>query len=163
MSLRQKCLERELHGWLEFKIIPILREAQGFASGIWLFRNAFDNDIVIEESSSQHITFRVHHGRPYEWVCTVIYASPTYTHRESLWNHLRTIANQISHPWMLVGDFNDISSTVDRFGEGSFPIARALRFNENIDACGLHDLGFQGPKFTWHRKRSPVSGLCCIR
>lgn len=27
-------------------------------------------------------------------------------------------------------------------------------FNETINSCGLHDLGYNGPKFTWNYERA---------
>ncbi|CAN1140461.1 hypothetical protein LINPERHAP2_LOCUS11875 [Linum perenne] len=54
-------------------------------------------------------------------------------------------------PWAVVGDFNSIMSAVDKRGGAGFIRARNKSFNYTVDICGLFDLTFQGPKFTWAR------------
>lgn len=56
-------------------------------------------------------------------------------------------------PWLLLGDFNQILDNSEKRG-GSPPLGARIRaFKEAISACGLIDLGFFGPRFTWSNMR----------
>ena len=56
-------------------------------------------------------------------------------------------------PWLLLGDFNEVLSSENKFGGRSINLNRALDFKECLDTCSLLDLGFSGPKFTWSNLR----------
>lgn len=51
------------------------------------------------------------------------------------------------------GDFNEILSFSDKFGENSFNSSRASHFWDCINQSNLIDLRFRGSKFTWTNKR----------
>ncbi|CAN1178327.1 LINE-1 retrotransposable element ORF2 protein [Linum perenne] len=57
----------------------------------------------------------------------------------------------MSDPWVVVGDFNSILSAEDKRGGAGFVRARNKSFIDTVDLCGLSDLPFHGPKFTWAR------------
>ena len=61
----------------------------------------------------------------------------------------------ISLPWVLIGDFNDMISEDKKLGVLPVNRSRISAFRNCIDKCGLIDLGFHGPRFTWTNK-SPV-------
>ncbi|KAK8640354.1 hypothetical protein V6N13_008110 [Hibiscus sabdariffa] len=50
---------------------------------------------------------------------TLVYASPSSSRRKSLWPHLHNLATSISHPWLLMGDFNSTLDTSERKGRAS--------------------------------------------
>ncbi|KAI9081966.1 hypothetical protein K1719_036228 [Acacia pycnantha] len=82
---------------------------------------------------------------------TAIYGSPQKQLRKILWNDLQLLADSISSPWMLAGDFNAILHCSERRG-GSINRAQGCgSFKDFIHSSGLVDLGSQGPKFTWRR------------
>ena len=58
----------------------------------------------------------------------------------------------ISLPWILLGDFNDMISEEEKLG--GLPVNRThiAAFRNCLDKCGLKDLGFHGPRFTWTNK-----------
>lgn len=49
---------------------------------------------------------------------------------------------------MLLGDFNEVLHSEDKFGGRNINLNRAIKFKECLDSCSLLDLGFSGPKFT---------------
>lgn len=51
---------------------------------------------------------------------------------------------------MLLGDFNEIISLKENAGGKQVDLTRCLNFRENLEECGLVDLGSSGCKFTWH-------------
>lgn len=50
--------------------------------------------------------------------------------------------------------FNIISSTHEKLAGRAYNINKSLEFIGIIEACGLMDLGYNGPNYTWcnHRK-----------
>ena len=60
---------------------------------------------------------------------------------------------QLSHtsplPWLVIGDFNELTRMSEKEGGSSRPRQQMMRFVETIDYCGLKDMGFIGPCFTW--------------
>ena len=58
----------------------------------------------------------------------------------------------------MIGEFNEILSSEDKFGGNQINLNRALEFKECIDNCNFLDLGFASPKYTWTNKR-PITSL----
>ncbi|XP_020599664.1 uncharacterized protein LOC110039059 [Phalaenopsis equestris] len=82
---------------------------------------------------------------------TFIYAGCTKDARKDLWNRLINISQQVESPWLLRGDFNCITSTIEKSGGRAPNPAKMNTFSDNIYRDGLFDLGFKGPTFTWKR------------
>ena len=61
----------------------------------------------------------------------------------------------VSLPWVFLGDFNEMISEDEKMGGLPLNRNRISAFRNCIDKCGLMDLGFQGPRFTWTNK-TPV-------
>ncbi|KAJ1415789.1 Endonuclease/exonuclease/phosphatase superfamily [Sesbania bispinosa] len=83
------------------------------------------------------------------WLLTCIYASPRPNVREDLWANLSHIAGDTPEGQLAIEDFNSHLSVDEKSG-GAPPIARSMnRFREVLQYCGLIDLGYVGPPFTW--------------
>ncbi|KAL7246982.1 hypothetical protein ACSBR2_001986 [Camellia fascicularis] len=124
-------------------------EATGFAGGIWLF---WRNDLVEVDILPPHLqAFSVIIRRKGEvdWLFTALHASPNSISRSELWNYLVDVAHGLPLPWLIAGDFNEISSNSEKQGGAPSTQRRLSRFVQVIDECNLTDLGFSGPKFTW--------------
>lgn len=89
----------------------------------------------------------------FSWLISAIYASPKYSGRRLLWNNLALAASLHNLPWVMLGDFNEILSSNEKFGGLLVNVSRALKFKCSLDTCGMLDLGFHGPKFTWTNRR----------
>ena len=61
----------------------------------------------------------------------------------------------ISLLWILLGDFNDMLAEDEKLGGLPVNRTRIAAFRNCLDKCGLIDLDFHGPRFTWTNK-SPV-------
>ena len=59
-----------------------------------------------------------------------------------------------SLPWLTIGDFNENIGTSEKEGGSDRPRQQMTNFIETINACGLRDLGYNGPKFTWNYERA---------
>ncbi|KAK8675621.1 hypothetical protein V6N13_033686 [Hibiscus sabdariffa] len=69
--------------------------------------------------------------------------------------HLCSLVAFVDCPWVVIGDFNATISLDDRLGCSSNSPEPA--FQDMVFNCGLHDLGYSGPDFTWYR------GNCSVR
>ncbi|KAJ1400029.1 Endonuclease/exonuclease/phosphatase superfamily [Sesbania bispinosa] len=83
------------------------------------------------------------------WLLTSVYASPRPNIREDLCCNLASIANLTLEAWVVIGDFNYYLHPEEKHG-GALPNERLMsRFRSILLQCGLFDLGFVGPPFTW--------------
>ncbi|KAL5831677.1 hypothetical protein ACOSQ4_017031 [Xanthoceras sorbifolium] len=125
-------------------------EANGFSGGIWILWNNNRINMQVLASSKQSVTLLVDDVNKW-WVLTIVYASPIASTRKNLWRYLNDIRNCFVGPWVIMGDFNEITnSTENRGGRSNFS---KTGFSEWIDNNDLVDMGFLGPKFTWMNKR----------
>ena len=53
--------------------------------------------------------------------------------------------------WLLIGDLNEIQFLHEKEGGNPRPLQYMQAFQDAIDECELHDLGFVGDRFTWYR------------
>ncbi|XP_075669745.1 uncharacterized protein LOC142639459 [Castanea sativa] len=53
----------------------------------------------------------------------------------------------------MAGDFNEPLVEDDKFGGRGVSVNRSMLFKECLDRCGMIDIGFLGPRFTWTNKR----------
>lgn len=120
-----------------------------FSDGFW------DSTFVSLEilyASSQVIHSVVRQQGKQDWLLTAVYASPVAEVRRRLWDHLENFSSDVS--WLMFGDFNDVYCSNEKFGGSVVSITRCLRFSNMMDVCGMVDLGFQGPAYTWTNMRS---------
>ena len=96
------------------------------------------------------------------WLFSLIYASPRITERCCLWDNLEILAGLHNLPWLIMGDFNEVVSGREKFGDNRVNVCRATKFNNFMDSCNMIDLGFVGLRFTWTNKRG-LDGLILER
>ncbi|XP_028109543.1 uncharacterized protein LOC114308200 [Camellia sinensis] len=130
-------------------------ETHSFAGGIWLLWNDLEIhcDIIAQTQHEVHAWIQVS-SIPSPWLFSAIYASPTFNSRRLLWENLTSLADSHNTPWLIMGDFNELLTSLDKFGGRPINLSRALKFKECMDHCGMLDLGFSGPKFTWTNLRN---------
>ena len=129
----------------------------GYSGGIWLLWNensSFMVEIITRSDHSIHALVKVHSSST-SFLFTAVYAPPQFYKRKSFWDYLQNLALNIALPWVLMGDFNDMTSDDEKLGGLPVNRSRIAAFRNCIDICGLIDLGFHGPRFTWTNK-SPV-------
>ncbi|OMO65780.1 reverse transcriptase [Corchorus capsularis] len=128
----------------------------GFADGIWLLWNEEEVDVTVEHSNFQSITVNIRRKEG-NLRLTTVYGSPTPSNREQLWDTLKELGESSNDPWVVGGDFNEIATASEKSNFKDSDCHRCRRMQEALQACNLIDLGFIGPKFTWHK--SPNSLL----
>lgn len=70
---------------------------------------------------------------------------------------MKIISENYTGPWMSIGDFNDVITSVEKLG-GRPPLnARVMAYRDMVNHCNFLDMGFTGPLFTWFNDRQPMS------
>ncbi|CAN1808039.1 Transposon TX1 uncharacterized 149 kDa protein [Linum perenne] len=131
----------------------IIEEAQGFSSGLWLLWNKANCGIIEIGRSSQSIQVEISMEDLPTCRLSAVYARPNAASRALLWDELRLIASTMQLPWGIIGDFNCVLAEEDKAGGAAFSPYRAESFRQWVGDCGLVDLGFSGPPYTWFRGR----------
>ncbi|XP_019197363.1 PREDICTED: uncharacterized protein LOC109191234 [Ipomoea nil] len=88
---------------------------------------------------------------------TGFYGESDRSRRHVTWDLLRQLKVESQAPWVVVGDFNDITSLAEKRGLHSHPSALIEGFNDVLEDCGLADLGMLGGRFTWVKGRGTES------
>lgn len=78
-----------------------------------------------------------------------VYGYHTREARLSLWRNLCDLAEQISGPWLVGGDFNVIKNLSEYKGNGTPNLNGMQDFSTCSDSCELIDIPFTGCSFTW--------------
>ena len=130
----------------------------GYAGGLWLLWNS--NLVTVSQMASTeqeiHAVVKVLSSN-LSWFLSAVYASPRFLERKLLWNNLSQVANLHHLPWLLLGDFNEVLCSEDKFGGRTVNLRRSQIFGNCLNNCGMLDLGFHGPRFTWSNLRDVVS------
>ena len=86
------------------------------------------------------------------FLLTVVYAPPHFIKCKPFWDYLQNLAMSISLLWILLGDFNDMIYEEEKLGGLLVNRTLIAAFRNCLDKCGLIDLGFHSPRFTWTNK-----------
>lgn len=124
-------------------------DAMSFAGCICVLWNPQSVYIEPVGSSFQEIHLQVRVSNKL-FLLTVIYASPDYSKRKLLWSSLSELGPMLNIPWLIMGDFNDISNPAENFGGG---LPNQTKITNYLNSCNLLDLGCIGPCFTQTNNR----------
>ena len=106
--------------------------------------------LEVQTFSQSHIDALVDGGAEYGWWhLTGFYGNPETSRRKESWAKMKHLGTTSSLPWLVIGDFNEIISMSEKEGGSSRRRQQLANFVETINLCGLRDIGFVGPSFTW--------------
>ncbi|MCI33632.1 hypothetical protein A2U01_0054849, partial [Trifolium medium] len=71
------------------------------------------------------------------WFFTPIYASPNEENRRVLWEDLLAIADTMTEPWLVAGDFNDIACAEEKRG-GATVSGDNVSLKDLIEPCVMN-------------------------
>ena len=123
------------------------------SGGLWLMWSD-DIDITVHTTSFHLIlaiaTIRATNQK-FGLVC--IYGDPYHRQTSLIWNQITSfVYNNATLPMLCMGDMNDLLYDIDK----STPVTNRFRMNafqSFVKSCGLFDLGYSGPAYTWTNKR----------
>lgn len=122
---------------------------------IWIFWDDSYKDIRLVKCTSQMIHCGVYdvNGNFQNWM-TAIYAMNQLDQRRKLWEDLEHIHNSQQGPWFLMGDFNNVTKSMDRVGGNLVTEREYVDLRNLMDHAGLFEKDSTGEYFTWTNKHS---------
>lgn len=121
----------------------------GKSGGIWIVWNTSHVNVRASSVSSQAIYAIVHKEDYEEWVLAAVYTSTNPSLRDTLWDDLESVAQNMEKPWLVASDFNDYGSQHKRRSfSTNHNSRRTQKFLDRVNNCKLLDLGSTGPKLT---------------
>ncbi|XP_016500997.1 uncharacterized protein LOC107819404 [Nicotiana tabacum] len=105
----------------------------------------------IAANEDQQLTLRIKDKDRSDIHITAVYA--TARERKDFWANIEDISNDIAGPWCIGGDFNVIMDSEEKLGGRPHRAHRSVDFTATMEYCGLVDLGYFGPRFTWCNNR----------
>jgi hypothetical protein len=91
-----------------------------------------------------------HHAH---WRGTFVYGEPHMHERSKMWELLRRLKPVSRAPWMLIGDFNEALWSFKHFSTRRRLDKQMQEFQEVLDHCDVHNLGFMGVPWTFDNKQ----------
>ncbi|KAL5551962.1 hypothetical protein UlMin_002138 [Ulmus minor] len=128
-------------------------EREGRSSGLCLL---WSDSIHVQllSGSRGHIDVQVTSHDSTCWHFTGLYGNPDTSLRTQFWTLLKRLRDASSMPWLCGGDLNEILFGHEKQGGATRAQYLMNAFREAANYCGLADLGFRGPKFTWNRGKN---------
>lgn len=123
--------------------------AEGYSGGMVLLWRA--NELLVDPITATaqeiHASVQVSQSSP-PWLISFIYASTSYHSRKILWDNLQIFSTNHNSPWLLCGDFNEVTTSNEKFGGSPINTNRSATFNKCLHNINMIDLGFAGSHFT---------------
>ncbi|GKV25513.1 hypothetical protein SLEP1_g34945 [Rubroshorea leprosula] len=134
-------------------------DSDGLAGGIWLLwdANKVSIDIIFSSNQAIHAMVKVcNHSviSNFEWFFSGVYGRPQFDIRSLLWHELSDMAKHINLPWIIAGDFNDVTEQGEKFGGNPINQLRVNAYLSCMCDCGMMDMGYVGGKYTWVNMRN---------
>ncbi|KAG8500497.1 hypothetical protein CXB51_002739 [Gossypium anomalum] len=144
--------------------MEMVRLKCGFVNGIDIASNGLrgglslgwtGSSLVSLRSYSQlHVDVDIHDNENGEtWRFTRFYENPDERYKRSFWELLWQLDNDPGSPWIVLGDFNEITSSFEKKGGRLRSERQMADFCNALEDCRLNDLGYVGQWFTWERGR----------
>jgi hypothetical protein len=136
-----------------FKTVDCSTSGGGRAGGLALLWNNCNFELNIISHDSNYIDFLINYHN-INWRATDIYGYPNQIKKFQTCRLISDLSQINDNPnWLVFGDFNMCMSNNKKAGGNTMDYNTMTSFRNTIDICNLNDLGFEGPKFTWHNRQ----------
>ena len=88
------------------------------------------------------------------WHFTRFYGNPDTAKRPESWAKLKSLKGTSSLPWLVIGDFNEITGLTKKEGGCARPKRQMENFIDAINYYGFREVEFRGLKYTWWYHRA---------
>lgn len=120
----------------------------GFSGGIWLMWKDVNLKVLVLIRNPHFLHVKVEDGSGEVFFLTVVYASPREGERAITWADLEEVSIHVNGCWLMMGDFNKITSVEEKKGGAEVNHQRCNEFAQWINKCNLH-VELVGTRFTW--------------
>ncbi|XP_074355853.1 uncharacterized protein LOC141695513 [Apium graveolens] len=128
----------------------VVVESQGHSGGVaFLWRN--QQEVTLRSYSKNHVDTIIHTNNNNPFRVTGVYGEPDRSKRHETWQLIRNLSSNNTHPWVLIGDMNNVCSQIDKKGGRPYPDSLIQGFLQVLDDCSLIDMELQGYQYTWER------------
>ena len=128
--------------------------SEGRSGGLWLL---WDNDIdlkVIRADSNIILASLVNIPTKEAFCLICMYGDPSHYRTKDLWKQISAFVDENSgKPMLCMGDLNEIMYPQDKSNANCVNQSRINLFCSLVKNCGMFDLGYNGPAYTWCNKR----------
>lgn len=87
------------------------------------------------------------------WHISCVYGEPRTENRHLMWQHLSSLRQSSTLPWVVLGDFNEALWQFEHLSKNPRSEIQMQAFRDVLDVCNLIDLGFEGNPFTYDNRR----------
>jgi hypothetical protein len=128
-------------------------QSTGLSGGLWLI---WSDEVNVSIKFSNHYMILAvvgHIATNVDFALACVYGDPHHRHTRMIWEQISSFSNDnLGKPLVCLGDMNDIMSEADTTSVNVNKY-RMRDFNSYVKHCGLFDLGYSGPAYTWSNKR----------
>ena len=93
------------------------------------------------------------------WLFLLIYGPPHANGKARFWKCLEDMVSAFASPWLVMRDFNCVSSNLDKRGGRYLGQDSTKSFSNFVHGIGAIDLEFIGSQFTWSNKREGLANI----
>lgn len=124
--------------------------ARGRSGGLWiLWGDRVQLHIIKQTRFYIHTKVSVPAQQRWDLIC--VYGDPSHALNKEIWNYIKQVTD-LGGPVCLLGDFNAVTDTEEKFGGSQALNATNRNFRQFVFETGLVDLRFKGPAFTWNNQ-----------
>ncbi|KAK1592432.1 hypothetical protein Q3G72_024855 [Acer saccharum] len=136
--------------------VKLVMNKEGNSGGLFLYWKE-NVEVSLLSYSRFHIDSMVTSNKNKRWRLTGFYGHPNSNKRIHGWTLLKRLVRLSSLLWLVGGDFNEILCLAEKLGGGIRQEFLIDNFRMTLEECGLFDLGFSGPPFTWSNRHEASS------
>ncbi|XP_074278011.1 uncharacterized protein LOC141601616 [Silene latifolia] len=130
-------------------------DANGAAGGLWVgWTKEARMSLIVACNNFMILSVEKLNGRL--WYLVLFYGASKFELREKVFEGLEDYLQQLNHPFLIVGDFNQVEFGSDKLSTRNDYIRGACSFNNWKMRNELLDIPFKGPRFTWCNNRKGV-------
>ncbi|KAM6553984.1 hypothetical protein CsatB_014746 [Cannabis sativa] len=131
----------------------------GLGGGLMLILKS-KADVVINNFSPNHIDCFIEYQDLSSFHFTGFYGHPNSSQRVLTWTLLRRCYDIApTHPWLVLGDFNEILTHEDKVGGPPRNNGQIQAFQTTIDYCHLAAAAYEGELITWTNKSQGLGNV----
>ncbi|XP_049381299.1 uncharacterized protein LOC125845827 [Solanum stenotomum] len=121
---------------------------------IWVIwdENWYETNIIRCTAQIVHCLIK-DRTKGHQIVLTMIYGYNTIEQRKEMWLELNTLAQGITQPWLITGDFNALLTPQDRLAGANVSLNEVKDFADCVKDIGVTELQWQVHYYSWTNKQ----------